>query len=462
VVNRSTLQMNIKNRLSVFFGLYFSIVLGVVFITVYTLFADFRKDEFKDRLQQKAETTAKLLFEVKEIDSVLLKLIDKNTPNKLFNEKLFVFDDNYQPVYNSTDTTPVHLTKQDFEQIKNGKAQLNINDDYEVYSMYYSFGNKNYYVAIFAEDKYGNRKLRYLKFLLLAAFLIGSIAVWILSFVISKRALIPLKDFKEQIFSITDKNLNTRIEVKNPGDEIGTLANTFNEMLHRINTAYRQEKVFTANASHELKTPITRIVTLLENLANGQKNNEPLQKELKEIADDAYQLSDVVTSLLLLSKIENKEGNKNFPSKIRIDELLFNCAESLQQQHSNFKFFFEIKNETNELDLEVNADESLMQIAFMNVLKNACQYSYDYKVTCEMKVTSQQIRLSFSNTGDNPSQEELPHLFTAFKRGVNSAGTTGSGLGLSIVKRILDYHNADIFFQIPSTHTNCIIIVFHK
>jgi len=301
-----------------------------------------------------------------------------------------------------------------------------------------------------------------LKYLLLTAFFSGSIAVWILSFLISKRALKPLEDLKTKIFSITYKNLNTRIEVKNKSEEIGTLANSFNEMLQRINTSYKQEKVFTANASHELRTPITRIVTLLENLSLQQKENEPLHTALKNISEDVYQLSDVVTSLLLLSKIENRDSSSGNFSKVRIDEALFNCAEALQHQYSNFKFAFDIQNETDNLDFEINADETLINLAFTNVLKNAYQYSNDSKVLCEMKVTEKQILLAFTNNGETPLPEDLPHLFTAFKRGANAAGTSGTGLGLSIVKRILDYHKADISFRIPAQQTSRMIIIFYK
>jgi len=454
--------MNIKNRFSVLFSLFFSLILGAVFIVVYTLFADFRREEFKDRLQRKATTTAKLLFEVKEIDSTLLKLIDKNTTNKLSNEKLLIFNADYKLIYSSIDSIPVNWTIEELNEIKKNKTRFRKYNDYEVFGMYYSVGEKNYFVLIFAQDKYGNRKLSYLKYLLLTAFFSGSIAVWILSFLISKRALKPLEDLKTKIFSITDKNLNTRIEVKNKSDEIGTLANSFNEMLQRINTSYKQEKVFTANASHELRTPITRIVTLLENLSLQQKENEPLHTALKNISEDVYQLSDVVTSLLLLSKIENRDSSSGNFSKVRIDEALFNCAEALQHQYSNFKFAFDIQNETDNLDFEINADETLINLAFTNVLKNAYQYSNDSKVLCEMKVTEKQILLAFTNNGETPLPEDLPHLFTAFKRGANAAGTSGTGLGLSIVKRILDYHKADISFRIPAQQTSRMIIIFYK
>ena len=83
--------MQLKHRVPLFYSLLFSFVLATVMMTVYYLFANFRKVEFKDRLAQRAQTTIKLLLEVKEVDNQLLKIIDQNSINKLYNEKTLIF-----------------------------------------------------------------------------------------------------------------------------------------------------------------------------------------------------------------------------------------------------------------------------------------------------------------------------------------------------------------------------------
>lgn len=454
--------MNIKNRFSVWFSLFFSLLLALVLIVVYTLFADFRKEEFKERLKNRAVATIRLLSEEDTINTRIIKQIDRNGNLIHRNEDLVIINGQYQLIYSTLDSTPVKWRMKDLKEIEEKRYILKTYGGYEAYGVYERIRNQNYFLLFSARDRLGNRKLIYLKYLLLFAFFSGGLAVWILSFRLSKKVLAPLEELKEKVFSISEKNLDTRIEVKNKHDEIGNLANSFNEMLGRINKAYDQQKVFTANASHELRTPITRIVTILENLANQQKQNEPLHQELKNISEDVYQLSDVVTSLLILSKIESKDNSSVHLSKVRIDEVLFACAEDLQHQYSQFKFAFEIKNETENPDLEIYGDETLIKIVFTNLLKNAYQYSSDARVICEMNVTDKQIMLSFTNFGVNPSPEELPHLFATFKRGANAAGRAGTGLGLSIVKRILDYHNADISFRVPSSQVNRLILIFYK
>jgi hypothetical protein len=95
--------MTLKRRVAVGVSVVFSLLLGLAESYVYFSFSTFRKEEFYDRLGEKALTTAKLLVEVNEVDRELLRLIDKNTVNRLYNEKTLVFDANYQLIYSSID-----------------------------------------------------------------------------------------------------------------------------------------------------------------------------------------------------------------------------------------------------------------------------------------------------------------------------------------------------------------------
>jgi two-component system, OmpR family, sensor histidine kinase ArlS len=452
--------MNLKQRFSLLFSTLFSLLLAVVMVLVYTLFANFRNDEFKARLAEKAETTFRLLVDVKEIDYQLLKIIDKNTINKLYSEKVLIFNDSLQLIYSSIDDTLVTWSKDELRLIKKRKTVFRKNGIFDTYGMYYDSKYRDYYVLVSAEDKYGNRKLAYLYYLLLGAFCVASIAVWILSFYLSKEALKPLDDLRLKISEITDKNLNSRLTITAKRDEITALGHSFNQMLERIHLAYNRQKTFTANASHELRTPITRIVAQLENLIQEYQNQSAIHLPLKRISDDAYQLSDVVSSLLLLSKIENSASPKAFQS-IRLDEVLFTAAERIGQMFPDFRFHFEIENTAQQVQIEVLGDETLLGIAFANLLKNAYQYSDNHTVTCVLLSADTFLQMTITNTGPTPELTDTSHLFNSFTRGNNAQHREGSGLGLSIVQRIIAYHHAHITYQIPSINTNQLVITFH-
>jgi signal transduction histidine kinase len=451
--------MNLKKRFSLLFSLLFSVLLASVMLVVYYLFAKFRSEEFRDRLEEKAKTTVKLLIEVKEIDYKLQKIIDKNTINKLYDEKVLVFDDSLNLIYSSIDDAPIMWTADDLKALKEKKKIERKNNQYEVYGVYFSLDNKYYSILISATDKYGYRKLTYLKFLLISAFVASVGLVWFLSYYLSKEALMPLDNLRKQIQDITDKSLNTRLPERNNSDEIGVLAASFNQMMERIDNAYNKQKEFKANASHELRTPIARIVTQLENLILDKNTPPIINKSLKQISEDCYQLSDIISSLLILSRIETENAVSGF-KPIRLDELIFDSANLQTKYYPDFRFQFEIESEHPDFNLEILGDETLLSIALGNLFKNAYKYSDNGLVKCLIKTSPECIELQICNTGTPPDLANPNELFNSFTRGSNALQKPGSGLGLSIVQRILQYHNATIEFIVTPPMVNTVNVRF--
>ncbi len=107
--------MNLKQRFSLFFSSLFSLLLASVMVTIYVLFSNFRQDEFKTRLIQRATTTVKVLVSVKGLDRNLLKLFDKHRVNKLYNEKTSVYNHQLKLIYTSNESYPFNWSKRDFD-----------------------------------------------------------------------------------------------------------------------------------------------------------------------------------------------------------------------------------------------------------------------------------------------------------------------------------------------------------
>lgn len=452
--------MNLKQRFSFIFSCLFSVLLASVMVTVYFLFTNFRQDEFATLLAEKAQTTAKLLIEVKEIDYKMQKLIDSNSVNKLYNENTQIYDSNKKLIYNSNSKLTIDYTEHELDQITEKKRFFSRIRKYDVLGLYYVFDNKGYYVLVSAEDTYNNSKLNYLKYLLFGAFLIGTIVVWILSFRLSKRALQPLYDFRKKIQEITDSNLKIRLSEEKREDEINTLANSFNQMMDRIDNAYERQKEFTGNASHELRTPVARIAAQLENQLNRDDLDLATRRNLESIFEDTFQLSEIISSLVALADINSREHHSSFV-KLRLDEAVFSVAADLSKIYPDFKLKFEIENNSdNETELNISGDETLLRIALLNLFKNACKYSDNNLVECLIRQNKLQIELLITNTGQVPDVKNTNILFTTFYRGSNIRDASGSGIGLSIVKRILEYHKASIFYNIIDNNTNQVKVVF--
>lgn len=452
--------MNLKQRFSFSFSFLYSVILATLLLLIYTQFAHFRKEEIQNRLKEKAQTTLKLLVEVKQVDYQLLKLIDSNTINNLYNEKVLIFNDTFGLIYSSIDDAVINWNHRLLKRIQDEDYIYMTDKEYDIVGIESEYQGKVYLVLISAEDKFGHRNLVYLKYLFIAAFIIGLVLVWGLSFYLSKEGLGPLDAFKSKVQAISENNLSTRIEDNGRKDEIAELTRAFNLMIDRIDKSFQYQKSFVGSASHELRTPLSKISAQLENLMQDSGLPPKYIPVLSSINEDTQQLSDIVTSLLILSRLERENPAKSF-SKVRIDEIIFSSSEFLKKFYPDLKIHFEIVNNTALDDrLEIPGDESLLKIAVNNLLKNAYLYSDNKSVYIRIIQEAEQLCLFFENSGITPDTKDTHELFDPFIRGSNAAQSKGFGLGLSIVKRILQYNEAEVYYLIDKPDHNQIKVIF--
>jgi len=447
--------MTLKFRLSLYTSIVFTLLFGAVSTIIILLFSDYRKQEFRERLEEKALTSIKLLIEVKEVDKQLLKVIDQNSINKLYNEKTLIFDANYNLIYSSLDDTQIGWTIEDLDFLKANKTFFKRNGDYEIYGVFYDTQDQDFYALISANDNYGKRKLQYLIYLLLGAYIIFSILAWSMAFYLVKSQLIPLDYFIKQMGNINENNLETRLVVKSESqNELDLIGKEFNYMMNRIEQAYQKQKEFTANASHELRTPITRIALQLENQI---KQVSPKERYLLErIFMDINQLNDLINSLLLLSKVDNIHLASS--ETVRIDEVIFDSFEQVKQVYPDFIIHLNI-NAGNDFEqlLEVKGNQKLFETAFVNLLKNAYFYSDNKQATVDIGQHEQHLQVVIANSGPTLSPAEQGRIFQPFMRGENAKHRVGLGLGLRMVQRIFQAYRFAIRYEVVQNSNRFIV-----
>ncbi|WP_299247826.1 HAMP domain-containing protein, partial [uncultured Cytophaga sp.] len=260
--------MNLKNKISFIVSFLFTIIFAISATVIYILFADFRQEEFEIRLREKALSTIKLLVEIEEVDNQLLKIIDKNSIHKLYNEKVLIFNSDFNLIYSSLDDQKIKWDKADLTYLKKNKNFYRKDINHEIFGIFYDTNQHDYYALISASDDFGKRKLRYLLYILIITYIVFTITCWFITTYIVKKLLLPLDTFYKTLKGINENNLKTRIHVHTKKNEIDLLANEFNQMLQRIDISYQKQKEFTAHASHELRTPIARILAQIENRAS--------------------------------------------------------------------------------------------------------------------------------------------------------------------------------------------------
>ena len=245
----------------------------------------------------------------------------------------------------------------------------------------------------------------------------------------------PIKKLSEAVEQISAGNFDTKLEVKS-NDELGKLADSINEMKDSILNMLKSKESLLIDVSHELRSPLTRI-----KLANEFVDDEKIKNK---IHDDVKEMETMVSGLLETYREENMNGG-SVPETTDIISLI----RSVASKFSDAK----IKINTDSEKLEVNIERKKIETALRNIIDNAVKYSEGKTVEISVKKNpseSNETFISIKDSGRGIEKEELKKIFEPFYRVDKSRDKkiSGYGLGLSIVKKILDSHNSS--FEIIS------------
>ncbi|PJJ68136.1 ATP-binding protein [Chryseobacterium geocarposphaerae] len=454
--------MSLKRKIALNLSIAFSLLFGIVMAVIYMSFNDFRRDEFKERFRQRLEFTSHFIAKSKDFEEEAPIFFNENSDNILLNETILIFNGQKELIYSTIKDRNVTWDNALLKELDEKKIIYSEKTVPEIYAALKTINGENYYILTSAFDTNGNSKLAYLKYLLITAYVMSTLLIGFFSYYFMGQFLKPLEDLNKEISEVTAHKLTTQIPVRESNDEINVLAQSFNTMITRLDDVFQSQKDFTASASHEIRTPITRMAFQLENLIKFEKHSPETLSSLKQIQRDVYQLSDLTNSLLLLTKFD-KENIQSIYEEVRIDEVIFESFEAVEKSYPKLKMDFLISEDTSEdALLTIKGVQSLLDIVFINLFKNAAVYSDDVEVDVLITETNENLIVDVISHGNTIPAEEQSKLFEAFKRGKNSQNISGSGLGLRIVKRILEYHNAQIVYTSPGDLLNKFSVIFHK
>jgi two-component system, OmpR family, sensor histidine kinase ArlS len=449
--------MKLQNKIIVAFSSAFIVVLGVALLGTYLLMAVNREQEFLLRLKDKTTTTYKLLLEVKEIDHDILQTLDRNTINSLYDEKILLFDSTGRNIYSSVDDIKVLFPLEIIDQLKHGEDEVIYREgDYEVYAHIINDQGKVFYAIGKAFDKYGRSKLNFLAWALFFVYVIVLILVVLISVYISRQITNPIKTLTLEVNNRNIDNL-ARIHVPATKDEIASLANGFNNMLTRVEESYAYQKNFIQHMSHELKTPIAILISNIERTL-ADENAEHWKSSFEFQKTGLMQMASVIDTLLDISKYETNP-ELLFIKNIRLDEVIFECIESLQLLYPEARFDVAIHDSVENVeDLTYAGNERMLHIAFFNLLKNATEYGDNNIVKIEIQKKEKTTFIEIVNDGPVINPSEQSRLFKHFFRGYNSRNKTGIGLGLVMAYKIIQLHQSDISYRTTESGKNSFLV----
>jgi signal transduction histidine kinase len=259
----------------------------------------------------------------------------------------------------------------------------------------------------------------------------------------------------DQVNYLKLKKLNTRLTVKNQNDEIAKLTDAFNKMLDRIEKTIKLQNSFISNASHEIINPLASITSQIEIALLSDRSIDNYKKTLRLLLQDINRLNQISEQLIKLSKYSDSQEKIGF-NNLRIDELLWETKNSYLIKNPDAKIQLSIGNiPDNEQSLVFKVNDVLLKTCFNNLLDNAIKFSTDKEVKLKLFVNDDfDLVISFENNGAGIDENEFENLFTPFFRSSNSKNINGYGIGLAIVKSILDLHQFEISVEsIPNYKT---------
>lgn len=269
--------------------------------------------------------------------------------------------------------------------------------------------------------------------LLIELFISAVVVIWV-----TRRGLKPLMNITHSIERVSTAQLKERLDPTDWPRELSHLANGFNQMVDRIEKGVGRLTQFSGDLAHELRTPINNLRGEAEVALSRPRTNEEYQKVLESSLEEFERLSRMINSLLFLARAENPQ-TAIILSEVDMDGLL-------QDIHDFYLVSAEEKNITIEYEktcLRMKADRQLLGQALGNLVANALRYSPPgSNITLMAKQLGDQIIISVIDVGQGIPSQSIPRLFDRFYRLDSSRSwqTGGFGLGLSIVKSIMDLH----------------------
>ena len=264
---------------------------------------------------------------------------------------------------------------------------------------------------------------------------------------------VPLNKLRNATHKIAEGNLNFTMEVTGE-DEISDLCRDFEEMRKRLlesteqKLEYDQEsKELISNISHDLKTPLTAIKGYVEGIMDGVADTpEKMDRYIRTIYNKTNDMDRLINELNFYSKIEANRIPYTF-SKINVKDYFEDCVEEMGIELESKGFAFSYKNEVED-DVEVIADAEQIKRVINNIISNSVKYmdKSDPKIDIRVKDVGDFVQIEIEDNGRGIGTKELPNIFERFYRADASRHSAGgSGIGLSIVKKIIEDHGGKIW-----------------
>jgi two-component system sensor histidine kinase QseC len=305
----------------------------------------------------------------------------------------------------------------------------------------YSVTNANYFVIVAHSQTYRDTIAEEMLMVTIIPVVISIPLIAMLIFYIVRKSLAPLRILSSQLHKKGSEDLSG-VNLSKPSKELVPVVNRLNELFKRLDYAFELEKQLSANAAHELRTPISVLTLAINNMRNAFVKGELSESQFDDLMKNADRMAHVIEQIIHLFRF-TPDNFFQKKSKVALEKVL-------QEVISNNYLSIEAAAQEIELHakpLFTEGDAFALYVLFDNIIRNAQKYAGE-GATILVTVTQQnhKLKIEIEDSGQGLSVDEIKNLSQRFFRGSNQTNIKGSGLGLSIVKHITQLHHGELAF----------------
>jgi signal transduction histidine kinase len=435
--------MDIRTRLSLQFIVITATIFIIALTIIYLQFLNHTKKEYCSILENKTKATASMVLRNEdELKTVDIRPSDDNFELP-FVENTVIYNDQFETVF-ATNSVSKPLDRQILIEILNSGSYNFTNSQYEAFGMSATSPTGRQYIAV-TEGIFEKDKLNKLINILIITFILSIGLVAAAGWFFAGQALRPVSHIIDEVESIIPSDMSKRLKAGRQYDELAHLVDTFNRLLDRIDHAFKMQKGFLSNVSHELKNPIAAMDAQLQYALQKDRPAEDYHRILLSLQEDVQEITETAEKLLQLAKVNSDAGKIVF-SEVRLDEIIMQTRDALKKTHPEYTVLMEIRDMPEQEDhLYVSGNGSLLRAALFNLFDNGCKFSTDKKVhvVISFKDTGYHI-VTINDNGPGIPEADIQKIFEPFYRSPQHSHFKGSGVGLSLVKSILQIHKVSL------------------
>jgi two-component system heavy metal sensor histidine kinase CusS len=312
------------------------------------------------------------------------------------------------------------------------------------------------YLLQIAQDRSADERFRKQFGALLALVLgLGLIASALVAIVVTRRALRPLAEMKRSLERVQPAHLSERIEPARWPLELRPVVTAFDGMLDRLEDSFTRLSQFSADLAHELRTPIGNMLGEAQVALTRERSSKEYRSVIESTAAECERLSGIIDNLLFLARAESAEEEVKrslFNGRIAVDKIASFYQTAAEDRHVTIAC---------EGQGQIFADPALFNRAVGNLIDNALRFTTDGgNIHVSIGTRDGRTEVLVRDTGPGIAPEHLPHVFNRFYRGDASRSSAGTGLGLALVKSIVDLHGGSARIESELGRGTTVILTF--